>query len=159
MNDRKKLRLKKFYFHPITIYLVLIGLTIILSGILSGLEMQATYDVVNKNTLELESTLVAVENMFSFDGLKFMISNAAKNFLSFGPLSSLIISLIGITIAEATGLIEVFSRKYLKKIPKGSLTFLIILIATISSLINDVGYTILIPLVALYVTLLTHLKR
>ncbi len=149
MNDKKKLRLKKFYFHPITVYLILIGLTIILSGILSSLEMQATYDVVNKNTLELESTLVAVENMFSFDGLKFIISNAAKNFLSFGPLSSLIISLIGITIAEATGLIEVFSRKYLKKIPKGTLTFLIILVATISSLINDVGYTILIPLIAL----------
>lgn len=149
MNDKKKLKLKKFYFHPITVYLFFIGITILLSGILSAIEMQATYNVVNKNTLELEPTLVAVENMLSFDGLKFMISNATKNFLSFGPLSSLIISLIGITIAEATGLIEVFSKKYLSKMPRATLTFIIILVATISSLINDVGYAILIPLVAL----------
>lgn len=149
MNDKKKLRLKKFYFHPITTYLFLTIFIIILSGILSAFEMQATYDVVNKNTYELEPTLVAVENMLGFDGIKFIISNATKNFLSFGPLASLIVSLIGITIAEATGMIEVFSKKYLKNIPKGTLTFFIILVATISSLINDVGYAILIPLIAL----------
>ena len=149
MNDKPKLRLRKFYFHPITIYLLLIGVVVILSAILSGLEMQATYSIVNRNTTELDQTLVAVENMLSFDGLKFIISNAAKNFLSFGPVVSLIISLIGISIAEATGMIEVFSKKYLKKMNKNVLTFLIIFLATISSLINDVGYAILIPLVAL----------
>ena len=149
MKEGKRLKLKKYYFHPITIYLLLIIGTVFLSGILSALQMQSTYRVVNENTHELEPALVAVENMLSFDGFKFMISNAAKNFLSFGPLASLIISLIGITVAEATGLIETFSKKYLKKIPKSTLTFLIIFIATISSLINDVGYGILIPLVAL----------
>ena len=149
MKEGKKLRLKKFYFHPITIYLVLIIVTVLLSALLSSLEMQATYRVVNEKTYELEPTLVAVENMLSFDGIKFMISNAAKNFLSFGPLGSLIISLIGITIAEATGLIEAFSKRYLKKMPKQTLTFIVIFVATISSLINDVGYAILIPLVAL----------
>ena len=48
-------------------------------------------------------------------GFKFFISNTVKNFLSFGPLSSLIVSLIGITVAEATGLIETVSKKYLRK--------------------------------------------
>ena len=149
MNDKPKLRLKKFYFHPITMFLILILTVVVLSAILSGLEMQATYSVVNRNTNELDQTLVAVENMLSFDGIKFMISNAAKNFLSFGPVVSLIISLIGISIAEATGMIETFSKKYLKKLNKNALTFLIIFVATVSSLINDVGYAILIPLVAL----------
>ena len=149
MKEGQKLRLKKFYFHPITIYFMLIIFTVLISALLSSLEMQATYRVINTKTYELEPTLVAVENMLSFDGIKFMISNAAKNFLSFGPLGSLIISLIGITIAEATGLIEAFSKRYLKKIPKQTLTFIVIFVATVSSLINDVGYAILIPLVAL----------
>lgn len=149
MREEKRLKLKKFHFHPITTYLIMLIGIVILSFFFSLFEMQATYRLVNENTLELEPTLVAVENMLSFDGFKFMISNAAKNFLSFSPLVSLIISLIGITIAEATGLIETFTKKYLQKIPKHILTFLIIFIATISSLINDVGYAILIPLVAL----------
>ncbi len=149
MKEQKKLKLKKFYFHPITVYISLIILIVLLSGLFSLFQMQATYKIVNENTHELETTLVAVENLLSFNGFKYMISNAARNFLSFGPLASLIISLIGITVAEATGLIETFTKKYLKKIPKQYLTFLVIFIATISSLINDVGYGILIPLVAL----------
>ena len=41
------------------------------------------------------------------------------------------------------------TRRHISKIPRPIFTFIIILIATISSLINEVGYAILIPLVAL----------
>ena len=149
MRDKRKLKLKKFYFHPITVFIFLTFLVVLLSGLLSLLEAQATYSVVNVNTKELEPTLVTVENLLSFDGIKFMISNAAKNFLSFGPLGMLLLSLIGITVAEGTGFIETFTRRHLSKLPKNTLTFLVIFIAITSSLINEVGYAILIPLVAL----------
>ncbi len=149
MRDKRKLKLKKFYFHPITVFIFLTFLVVLLSGLLSLLEAQATYNVVNVNTKELEPTLVTVENLLSFDGIKFMISNAAKNFLSFGPLGMLLLSLIGITVAEGTGFIETFTRRHLSKLPKNTLTFLVIFIAITSSLINEVGYAILIPLVAL----------
>ncbi len=149
MLEKKKLKLKKFNFNPTTTILLMTLAVIILSAILSMFEMQATYNVVNSNTIELEPTLVAVENLLSFDGMKFIISNATKNFISFAPLGMLLIALIGISIAEKTGFIETFSKKVLRKIPKELLTFIIIFIATCSSLINEIGYAILIPLVAL----------
>ena len=149
MKDKRKLRLKKFYFHPITIFLLLTLLIVIISGILSALQVQATYNTINLNSKDLEPTLVVVENLLSFDGLKFMISNATKNFLSFGPLGMLLVSLIGITIGEGTGFIETLTKRHLSKIPKMTFTFLVLLISTISSLINEVGYAILIPLIAL----------
>ena len=149
MINKPKLKLKKFYFHPITIFILLSFFVVILSGILSAFQAQATYNTVNVNTNDLEPTLIAVENLFSFDGIKFFISNAAKNFLSFGPLGMLLMSLIGITIAEGTGFIETVTRRWLSKLSKSGLTFLFIFIATISSLINEVGYAILIPLAAL----------
>ena len=149
MKEKRKLKLKKFYFHPVTVFLFLTFITIILSGILSAVEMQGTYNVVNANTKELEPTLVAVEYLLSYDGIKFIISNAAVNFLSFGPLGMLLISLLGIIIAEGTGFISTFTKRYISKIPKTTFTFIVLMIATISSLINEVGYTILIPLLAL----------
>ena len=148
MKEPGKLRLKKFYLHPITMFLVLLFATMLLSAVLSLFEAQATYNTINANTNELEPTLITVENMLSFDGLKFIISNAAKNFLSFGPLGTLLISLIGLTIAEGTGFIEMITNKRLSKIPPFIITFIIIFLATISSLINEVGYAILIPLAA-----------
>ena len=149
MFEKPKLKLKKFYFHPITIFLILTLLTIIASKVLSMLQMQATYNTVNINTKELEPTLVAVENLMSFDGIKFIISNATKNFLSFAPLGTLLISLLGLTIAESTGFIETLTRRHISKLSKPVITFLVLFISIISSLINEVGYAILIPLVAL----------
>ena len=149
MKEHRKLKLKKFYFHPITVFLFLTVFVIFLSGILSAFEMQATYNTINENAKDLEPTLVAVENLLSFDGLKFIISNATKNFLSFAPLGTLLISLLGITIAEGLGFIETLTRRHLSKIPKMTLTFIVLFIATTSSLINEVGYAILIPLAAL----------
>ena len=149
MKEKRKLKLKKFYFHPITMFIVLSLIIVLCSAILSKFEMQATYNVINTNTNELESKIVAVENLLSFDGMKFIISNAATNFISFAPLGMLLISLIGLGIAEATGFIEAFSKKYLRKLNNTQLTLIIIFIATISSLINEIGYAILIPLVAM----------
>lgn len=149
MKEKRKLKLKKFHFHPITMFIVLFFLVIILSSIFSVFEMQATYNQINANTNELESTIVTVENLLSFDGMKFIISNAATNFISFAPLGMLLMSLIGLCVAEGTGFIEAFSRKYIRRLSNTKVTFLVILVATISSLINEVGYAILIPLVAM----------
>jgi len=113
MKERKKLKLKKFYLHPVTTFILLTILTMVLSGIFSLFEMQATYTTLNTTTGELENTLVTVENLFSFDGIKYIISNAAKNFMSFTTLSTLLISLIGLGVAQATGLLDTFIKRVL----------------------------------------------
>ena len=60
----------------------------------------------------------------------------------------LLMSLIGISIAEATGFVDALIKRKIKKLNKYQLTFLILFIGTISSLISNVGYAILIPLAA-----------
>ena len=63
MNENKKLKLKKFYLHPVTAFMVMTIILVILSWILSIFQMQATYNLVNINTKELEPTLITVENL------------------------------------------------------------------------------------------------
>ena len=148
-RNKRKLKLKKFYFHPITVYIFLIFVVIILSAILSALQMQATYNTVTPTTNDLESNLVTVESLMNFDGMKFIFSNAMTNFLSFAPLGMLLLTFFGLSIAKSTGFIDTLCKRCLIKIDKNILTFIVIFLATISSLINDVGYVILIPLAAL----------
>lgn len=148
-RNKRKLKLKKFYFHPITVYIFLIFVVIILSAILSAFQMQATYNTVTPTTNDLESNLVTVESLMNFDGMKFIFSNAMTNFLSFAPLGMLLLTFFGLSIAKSTGFIDTLCKRCLIKIDKNILTFIVIFLATISSLINDVGYVILIPLAAL----------
>ncbi len=147
MNKNKKN--KRPYLHPITGYIILIAIVILLSYVLSLFDFSATYSSINTATNELEQTIVEVKNMLSYDGMKEIISNAASNFISFSTLSSLIITLIGIGIAQVTGLLQAVMNKKLAKINPKIITFLLFLLAAFSSIVNEVGYTVLIPLGAL----------
>ena len=149
MKEKKKLRLKKFYLHPVTVFILLILGTIILSGLFSLMGLQATYTTLNPANGNIENNIVVVENLFSFDGIKYIISNASKNFISFTTLSNLLIALIGLGVCQATGLLDKFINRYVVKIDNKMITFIIIFLATISSLINDIGYVVLIPVAAL----------
>jgi len=146
---KKKLRLRRFHIHPVLTFILLTIFIVILSGILSAFQMQGAYGLIDLTTESIDQTFVTINNLLTIDGIKSIISNATTNFLSFGPLGTLLISLIGISVAEASGLIETFTRRKLKKFPREYLTFIVIFVSIISSLINDIGYSILIPLVAL----------
>ena len=149
MKRKKKLKLKKFRLHPATTILLLIIFVFVLSGVLSAFEAQATYSQINTNTGTLEKVLVSVKSLFNYEGFKYFISNATKNFAAFTPLSMLLVSLVGVGVAESSGLLDTIIRKKLVKLDGWVLTFLIIFLGLISSLINEIGYAIIIPLGAL----------
>lgn len=149
MNKRKKLKFKKFHFHPVTSYILLIFIVIILSGILSLFDFQSTYNVIQEGSTKLESVTSVVYNLFSFEGIKYIISNAAYNFISFAPLSMYLLAALGIATAEASGFLDLLFKRIFDKLNNRALTFIVIFIATISSLINEVGFVILIPISAI----------
>ena len=148
MFEKKKVRYKKRVIHPITMFILLTIIVMILSSILSAFKIQTTYSRMNSSN-ELENVVVSVVGLFNFTGMKSIISDAAKNFASFAPLTTLLVGLIGLSVAHASGLIDTFIKRVTLKINNKTLTFFIIFLATISSIINEVGYVILIPLSAL----------
>lgn len=148
MNRKKRFHLKKIEFHPITTFIILIFFVMLLSSILSFFNVQASYSRINASN-DLVTASETVKGMFNFSGFKFLIQSAAKNFATFTPLRTLLIALIGLSIAHSSGFIDTFIKRITLKINNRTLTFIIIFIATISSIINEVGYVILIPLSAL----------
>lgn len=95
-----------------------------------------------------ETSLVIVKNIFSKAGIKYIISNTVSNFRSLEPLVLVILSLIAVSIMEASGLLkQVF--KPLKKVKPFFVTGLVIFVGIISTLLGDNSYTLLLPLSAL----------
>ena len=94
----KKRNLKeRITLDPIMTLLVLIVLTIVISGFLSLLGVQVTYNSITDSvSFNYTQSLLSVESLFSLSGLKYIFTTTVSNFVSFTPLSSLIIILIGI---------------------------------------------------------------
>lgn len=161
-----RIKREKRKISPITIFLILIVGTILLSAVMSGLGKikinntypfsflsQGTYSTINSVTGELESQFVEVESLLNRSGLQYIFGNAVTNFISFSPLSMLLIGLIGFAIAEKSGLIKTLTALFSPTAPSYIFTVILIFLGIISSLSSDIGYVILIPLGAVLFSL------
>ena len=135
---------------PIMTLLILIVLTIVVSGFLSLLGVQVTYNSITDSvTFNYTQSLVSVESLFSLSGLKYIFTTTVSNFVSFKPLSSLIIILIGIGVMEKSGFLKTLVTLMTKKAKKKTVTFVLVLICVLSSIMGDLPFVVLIPLSAL----------
>ena len=140
-NKKKKENLRG----AVSSILFLIILISILSFILNVIGFQGYKTSIVNGVLA--DTLVKVRNVFSVEGIRFVIGDAITNFMNFEPLVLLIISLIGIGICEKSGFLNILLAP-LKKFKFGIIVYLTIIISLISSIIGDYSYVFLIPLTA-----------
>lgn len=140
---RQKKNKKKVSFGPVITILVITFIIMLLSLLLSRLQFQGEITFIENGVLA--SSLTIVNNIFTLDGMKFLVGSVMANFQNFEPLVLLIVALIGISIGEASGLFDIVFAP-LKKISNKSMIFLTILSGIISSIIGDFNYMILIPL-------------
>lgn len=93
----------------------------------------------------LETTLIIVNNIFSKSGLKHILDNSLVNFQTLEPLVLVILSLIAISILEASGLLKhIFTP--LKKIKPKYVTMIVMFFGIVSTFIGDYSYALLLPL-------------
>ncbi len=139
----------KILLHPIMTYLVLVGIVIVLSGVLYLLDFSQNVYTINATTLEYSVSTVTVQNLFSVEGLKYIFSSTVSNFVGFTPLSSLIIILIGFGVMEKSGFLKTAIMWCTKKMRRNTVTFLLIFLSVISSVMGDLSFIVMLPLGAL----------
>ena len=144
MNNKKD----KMTLHPVMTFLILTGVIIILSGVLNLLELQQVVYSINPTTLEYSTDIASVVNVFSFTGLKYIFSSTVSNFVNFAPLSSLIIILIGFGVMEKSGFLKTAVTFLTKKMKKNIVTFILVFLSVIASLMGDLSYIVMLPLSA-----------
>lgn len=146
----KKLRTReKIGLHPVMMLLVLSFATIIISGILRLFNVQATFNKISSVTGDFQVTTEAVNSLFSLSGLKYIFTSTVSNFANYAVLTNLIIILLGIGIMVKSGFLKTIITLMTKKAKKTSVTFVLVLISILASLIGELSYIILVPLGAL----------
>ena len=135
--------------NPLMTFLLLILFVILLSGFLHLIGFEATYNRINLETGEYIATSESVESLFSLSGLKYIFTSTVSNFTAFTPLSMMIIVLIGIGIMEKSGFIKTTFTILTKYCKKYTITFWLILLSILLSIVGDLGYVIMIPISAL----------
>jgi aminobenzoyl-glutamate transport protein len=148
MNNFKE----KMTLNPILTFLVLIAGVILLSGFLHLIGFEATYNKINLVTEEYTVTSESVESLLSLSGIKYIFSSTVANFTAFTPLSMMLIVLIGIGIMEKSGFLKTTFTILTKFSKRYTITFVLVLLSVLFSIVGDLGYVVMIPLAALLFT-------
>lgn len=126
---------------PALMFLGLAVLVILMSFIVSVLGVQAIHPVKKE-------TISAV-NLLSASGLQMVLTDMVKNFTGFAPLGTVLVAMLGFSLAEKSGLLGALLRLLVLKSPRSLLTPAVLLAGIMSHTAGDIGYVLLIPLSAM----------
>jgi aminobenzoyl-glutamate transport protein len=158
--------------HPALMFLALCIGVIVLSQLMAWVGVSATYEVVrppsqsvdvvdlggslpgeglpaeqpDAGDYEVVTETVAIEGLLTADGIRFLFTSFVPNFMGFTAMGIILIVMIGVGVAERSGLIGALIRKLVASAPPSTLTYIIVFLGIVSSIASDAGYLVLIPL-------------
>lgn len=124
--------------HPATLF----ALFALAALLFSALGHVLGWEVIHPGTKEIVRPI----NLLSHDGLHRILLEMVDNFTGFAPLGIVLVAMLGIGIAEQSGLIHAVIRLLVLNAPGKLLTFVIVFAGIVSNMAADVGYVLLIPL-------------
>ncbi|NKI17947.1 AbgT family transporter [Spongiibacter sp. KMU-166] len=127
--------------HPALLFIILSVAVVVLSAVVSSLGVSATHPASGEHLYS--------RSLLSDEGLRWIIHNAVANFMGFAPVGSVIVAIMGIAVAEHSGLLAYVLKAATRRAPPRLLSAVIVFCGVISSIGFDSGYVVLIPLAAL----------
>ncbi|MCA9279595.1 MAG: AbgT family transporter [Phycisphaeraceae bacterium] len=133
------------------IIMVVSAIAVSLGWSVERVTMQAITNADGSAGTQLVGTGVFVEpfSLLSRDGLDWVFSNMVKNFVEFDPLGIVLTGMLGIGVAERTGLLAALLKAFMAIVPAKLLTPAMVFLGIMSSMGLDAGYIVLPPLAAM----------
>lgn len=126
--------------NPATLFAVLAVSVVLGSAVLAGLEFVALHPT--------NGTEIRAVNLLSGEGIRRILTSLVSNFAGFAPLGTVLVALLGVGVAEGSGLLSALIRGLVLSAPRRLITPIVVLAGILSNAASEAGYVILIPLAA-----------
>ncbi|QIZ37371.1 AbgT family transporter [Saccharopolyspora sp. ASAGF58] len=127
--------------NPFWLFWIMAGILGVVSFVLALLGVSVT--------LPNSGKIVEVKNLLSIEGIGFAAESALDNFAEFPPVPLVVAMILGVSVAEASGLMTALLRVTVIRLPGRWVTFAIAFASMISHVMGDSAYMVMIPLGAL----------
>ena len=105
-----------------------------------------TQQVIDPVTDTIQTSTVTARSLLTTDGIRFIYTSVIPNFMGFTAVGLIIVAMIGVGVAEASGLIKALIRKLVAVSPSWAIAYILVFVGIMSSIAADAGYLVLIPL-------------
>jgi aminobenzoyl-glutamate transport protein len=123
---------------PVTLFVIMIAIVMVASWIATVVDWSAIHPGTGDT--------ISPVNLFGAEQVRRTFTEMAQTFATFPPLGLVLLVMLGIGVAERTGLIETALKAFVGWVPKPMLSAAVVFAGMMSSLAVDAGYVVLIPL-------------
>ncbi len=143
--------------HPVTLFAVLALAMVLLSGLFGWLGIAVEDPRPLGAAGRSEDGMIRAVSLLDGDGFRRMFTGLVGNFTGFAPLGVVLVSMLGIGVAERSGLLSAAVRALVLSASPKIVTVAIVFTGVVSNTASEVGYVVLIPLAgAVYYSLGRH---
>jgi aminobenzoyl-glutamate transport protein len=96
-----------------------------------------------------DGELIRPVNLLTAEGVRRMLTEAVKNFTGFAPLGVVIVAMLGIGVAEGSGLIAAAMRAFVFAVPRTLLSAALVFAGVNANIAADAGLVVLPPIAAM----------
>lgn len=125
---------------PVTLFVILMALVVVISWIMAKLGVSVIHPDPNRAEEIRAVSLLTKENIQRF------LREMPTTFTNFPPLGLVLVVMLGIGVAERTGLIAIGLKAFVGSVPRSLVTAAVVFAGLMSSLAVDAGYVVLVPL-------------
>jgi aminobenzoyl-glutamate transport protein len=134
--------------HPVTLFALICFGVLVLSGIAGYFEWQVLDPRPEGAPGRSEDGIIRAVSLINPEGLRRIGMGLVTNFTGFAPLGTVLVALLGVGVAERSGLLGAAIRALVLGAPRNLLTAVVVFAAVISNTASEMGYVVLIPLAA-----------
>lgn len=132
--------------HPVFLFLLFCVAIMCASSILSWLDLSVMDPRPAGAKGRSIDGIITVNNLLSADGIRNFLPSIVKNFSGFAPLGTVLVTMLGVGIAEYSGLLTTGMRALVLSAPKKLIPYAVVFAGIMSNLASEMGYVVLIPL-------------
>ena len=134
--------------HPVTLFAVLSVVVLLVSGGAALFDVQVADPRPVGASGRAEDGLIRAISLLNPEGMRRIAMNLVTNFTGFAPLGTVLVALLGVGVAERSGLLSALLRALVLGAPRNLLTAVVVFASVVSNTASEMGYVVLIPLAA-----------
>ncbi len=134
--------------HPVTLFALLAFAMVLLSGVFGWLELAVPDPRPEGMPGRADDGMIRAVSLLNADGLRMIVTNLVDNFTGFAPLGVVLVAMLGVGVAEKSGLLSALVRGIVLNAPKHAVTVAIVFAGVLSNTASEMGYVVLVPLAA-----------
>jgi len=135
--------------HPVSLFALFCVFVIIASGLAAFFGLSAADPRPAEMTGGDPGALITVNSLMSGEGLRWMVSNLVTNFTGFPPLGVVLVAILGVGVAERSGMLSAMMRGMVMGASPRMVTVTVVFAGVVSNTASELGYVVLVPLAAM----------